>query len=437
MGWLKKAVSLWKGSTQKAATTEEVPLSQIQEWIQQRSQEAIEQHRLVPTVREHAKILEEKRWLLEVKLDAWQKKVRLHPSAHEIIPLFRETRRILELLHFSHQPSVGEVVAINQELEEKLKHLLEKLEGSDFAHNFEFIVDEEDQAAQETNPLLAVLLDLDALRKKLEQKIGQSQYNILHLIGAKAETLHKVVRYGQQLEKELKIKNSRIYAAGHKRMEKEKSLQELHRDEMSLDIEELKKRKVQAQQRFEEREMEIIAFFSKIKPLLQQYKGFEPSNGLIYGYLSDPFASFLEDEGLFIVEILQKMMAMLQEGKLQLNQEDLLSSLSAMEGAYSQRLRLLKDDYVQLQQELRKLSDQVQHHYFVVKLDDAAYRAEHYNKQVAKLTQEISGLKEKQIKVQQVLLREQEELRNLINSSLGREVTIIISSVTVLQGETG
>gem|GEM_PF-6430796 len=424
MGWLKKAMSLLKGSTQNSS--EEVPLSQIQDWIQQRSQDAIEQHNLVPAVREQAKILEEKRWLLEVQLDVWQKKVRLHPSAQEVIPFFRETRRILELLHFSHQPSVGEVLAVNQELGEKLDHLLEKIAGANFAHNFDFLLEENETS--ETNPLLAVLLDIDALRKKLEQKVGQSHYNILHLMGAKAEALHKVVLYGQQLEKDLKIRNSRINAADHKKIEKEKSLQELHRDEMSLDIEELKKRKKQTQQRFEEREMEIITFFSKIKPLLHQYKDFEPSNGLLYSYLNDPFASFLEDEGLFIIEILQKIMALLQDGKLQLTQEDLLSSLSAMEGLYNQRLKLMKDDYNQLQRESRKLSDQIQHNFFMVKLDDAAYRAEHYNKQVTKLTQEISGLKEKQTKVQQILIREQQELQNLIKSSLGREVVIIISS---------
>ena len=89
MGWLNKAVSYFKSTPD---LQEELSISQIQEWLQQRSQEIVEKHTLIPLVKEHARILEDKRWALEVQLDTWLRKVRLHPEANEIIPLFREKR---------------------------------------------------------------------------------------------------------------------------------------------------------------------------------------------------------------------------------------------------------------------------------------------------------------------------------------------------------
>jgi len=102
VNWLQKAVLFLKSNEQQQ--NEELSISQIQEWLQQRSQEIIERHNLLPAIKEQAKIMEDKRWVLETQLDTWQKRTRLHPSAHEVIPLFRETRQLLDLLHFSAHP---------------------------------------------------------------------------------------------------------------------------------------------------------------------------------------------------------------------------------------------------------------------------------------------------------------------------------------------
>ena len=422
MGWLQKAVLFLKSTPKDDQET--LSLSQLQEWLQQRSQEVVEQHHLLPLVKEHAKILEDKRWALEAQLDMWLKKARLHSSANEIIPLFRETRQILDQLHFPPQPAIGEVLAVNQELEKRLHGLIEKIEATDFLHDFSFILKKD--ANPDTNPLLAVLLDLDALRKKLDQKITESQYHIIQLISSKADYLRRVAVHEQQLKKEVDVKKSRLAAAELKKLEKEQYLQQLYVDKKSVDLAELTKMKKGLQQKLDGLEMEIISFFSKIKPLLQQYQDIEPSNGLLFSYIKDPLASFCQDEGLFVLDILEKIAELLRQGKFHLHQEGMLSSLSALEGIYNQRLRSIKENYKGLQKELSDITEQVQHNFFVIKMDDAAYRLDHYLKQVKKMEEDISVLNEKSTKLQQLLTREQDDLQSLIKSSFGRNVVLVL-----------
>ncbi len=422
MSWLQKAVLFLKSAPKDDQET--LSISQLQEWMQQRSREIVEQHNLLPAVKEHAKILEDKRWALEAQLDSWSKKVRLHPSANEIIPIFREARQILDLLHFPNQPVVGEVLAVNQELEKRLHGLIEKIEATDFFHDFSFILEED--ANSDTNPLLAALLDLDASRKKLDLKITESKYHAVQVIDSKAEYVRRAIAHLQQLHQERELKMSRLAAAQQKKEEKEKSLQQLHGDKKNLDIDELAKKKKELEGKMEEKEMEVLSFFSKIKPLLQQYQEIEPSNGLLFSYIKDPLSSFFQDEGLFVLEILEKIAELLRQGKFNLHQETMVSSLSALEGIYNQRLRAVKEDYKGLQIELKEVTGQVHNNFFVIKVDDAAYRLEHYVKQVKKLEEDISVLNQKSTKLQQLLAREQGDLQSLIKSSFGRKVVLVL-----------
>ena len=426
MSWLQKAVLFFK--SQQQDNQEELSISQIQEWLEQRSQEVIQESDLLPAIMEHAKILEDKRWALEAQLDLWLKKVRVHSSANEIIPLFRETRQLLDLLHFSRQPMIGEVLAVNQELEKRLHEIVKKIEAQDFVQDFNFLFGEDEaRVHSDTNPLLAALLDLDAVRKKLDQKVAQSHYNTLHLISSKTEYLRRIVAHFQQLKTEIEAKRGRLAAAGQKKKEKEKSLQQLRSDTKSLDLEELATKKKGLQRKIDETEIEILSFFSKIKPLLQQYKEIEPTNGLLFSYIKDPLSSFFQDEGLFVTDILQKITVLLHEGKFYLNQEDMLSSITALKGLYNSRLLPIKEEYKRLQRELKEVAEQIRHSFFVIKVDDAAYRLDHYHKQAKKLEGEISLLLEKTNKLENIMFRERKELQSLIKSGLGRMVIVALN----------
>ena len=203
MSWLQKAVLFLK-STQKT-DQEELSLLQLKELLQQCSKEVVEQNNLLPMLKEHVAIMEDRRYALETLVDVWLRKVRLQPTANELIPFFRETKQILDSLYFSHQPSISEALVVNQELEKKLHELIEKIEATTFVHDFAFMVD--DDPHPETNPLLSKLLDLDAVRKKLDLKITESKYHTIQLIDSKVEYLRQIDAYLQQLNQELNLKD--------------------------------------------------------------------------------------------------------------------------------------------------------------------------------------------------------------------------------------
>src|SRR3989344_4445543 len=104
----------------------------------------------------------------------------------------------------------------------------------------------------------------------------------------------------------------------------------------------------------------------------------------------------------------------------------MLSSLSILEGVYDQRLLAVKTEYKALKGELQEITSQMHHNFFVIKMDDAAYRLEHYLKQAGRMEEEISLLDQKSVKLQEVLKREQEEVQSLIKASLGRNVLVTV-----------
>ena len=256
----------------------------------------------------------------------------------------------------------------------------------------------------------------------------ESQYHAVQVISSKADYVSKIAVHLQQMKKDLEAKKASLASTDLKKQEKELSLKQLYGDKKSVDLAELTKIKKELQQKLDELEMEILSFFSKIKPLLQQYKEREPSNGLLFSYIQEPFSSFFQDEGLFIMELLAKITALLREGKFHLNQENMLSSLSVLEGAYTQRLRMVKEEYRKSQKELQEITEQLHHNYFVIKVDDANYRLEHYAKQAKKIDEELSVLNVKVNKIQEILVREREDLQSLIASSLGRKVAVVVDT---------
>ena len=64
----------------------------------------------------------------------------------------------------------------------------------------------------------------------------------------------------------------------------------------------------------------------------------------------------------------------------------------------------------------------------MIKVDDANYRLEHYTKQAKKIDEELSALNVKVNKIQEILVREREDLQSLIASSLGRKVAVVVEA---------
>ncbi len=421
VGWLSNFIRYFKKREEEEP--EELLLSGLREWLHFRSQELIVNSKLNDETQKYTSTLKDKRWFLECQLDQWQEKAREHAHVEEAIPLFRETRRLLDFLSFPDDVPLERVLVQNAYLEPKIHTLSQKIESSSFVHDFDFVFSE-DAAAEGLNPLLKELLEIDAQRKAFDIKVTQSGYMSIPAINAKTALLEQHLGMVQSLEKELEVKKNRLVSTDEKKSEKEKDLSQLNELAKSLDLENIKKKRENALQQIENNETAIWSFFSKAKPLLQQYKEIEPGNALASSYLEDSLTAFLQDERLSIKHVFDNLRALLKAGKLSLNQEAFITSLTLLDFANGHALEQLRIEHYKLQAELRQAKEQIQHNNLLMKIDDAAYRLDHFTKQSEKLDEEISVLEDKAETLRETVSREQEFIQNLIKVSLGRNVVI-------------
>ncbi len=429
---------------------EEVYAAQLREWIQQRSAEAVNTSKLREETQNYIVLQREKAASLNCQLDGWQQKVRERAAVEEILPLFREARKLLELLQFNGELTLEKVLAVNVQLRARIINLAQKIESSPFGNYFDFlskmetnsnisdiagntndiadIADNTNNIAgnaslERINPLLKELLDIDTQRKSFEQKVAGSGYTAIASIYSKLDSMEQNREKFSRLQKEMDSKKCRLAAAEEKRMEKEKDLHHLRASSASNDLNALKKKRAEIQNQIDDNETELLSFFSKLKPLIRQYAD-DPSDDLLRLYLEDPLTAFLNDEGLSIKHTLIYLKSLLKSGDISLKPEYFIASLALLESMDESVLEQKKIKQRRLEQELSKVRELIMHNDLLVKSDDAAYRLEHYTKLVNKLSEETSNMEETWEILRETILREHEFISNLIKIGMGREIII-------------
>ncbi len=442
-GWLYR-IFVKKEPREQA---EEVFSTGLRDWIQQRSAEVVNTSKLREETRDYIVRQREKAAGLGCQLDEWQQKAREQAAVEEILPLFREARKLLELLQFQGELTLEKVLAVNVQMGARITNLAQKIESSSFGNDFNFLFDSKrsdnitydtknilnitdtgnitdtDNALDRINPLLKELLDMDTQRKSFEQKVAGSGYTAIASIYRKLDSLEQNREKFSRLQKEMDSKKNRLAAAEEKRMEKEKDLHHLRVSSASQDLDALKKKRADIQDQIDDNETELLSFFSKLKPLIRQYAD-NPSDGLLRLYLEDPLTAFLNDEGLSIKHTLLYLRSLLKSGKISLKPEDFIASLALLESMNESVLEQKKIKQRRLEQELSKVRELIMHNDLLVKSDDAAYRLEHYTKLVNKLSEETSDMEETGEILRETILREHEFISNLIKLSMGREIII-------------
>ncbi|MEK6900113.1 MAG: hypothetical protein AABX05_03235 [Nanoarchaeota archaeon] len=419
MGTFSRFVHVFK--KEKADTPEDIPLTGLRPWMQLRSQEVIRTSNIQENTQQYLSSMRGKSQLLNFRIDEWTQKVRKLPNAEEIFPLFRETRNFLDLLRFEGEVTLEKVLTINEKAAEKLLALSQKIESSSFAADYDFLF--EGGQTESLNPLLKWLLDLDALRKTFDQNIAESGYAALSSIMAELDLAEQITGQGKALQKEFEAKKNRLASTMEKKQEKEKSLQDLRSDAKSSDIESIKKRREVLLRDIDDNEMNIISFFSKMKPLLRQHKNMEGDTDLIRSYIDDPLTALMKDEHLAIRHTLQHLKALLKQDKISLRQEEFIAILPLLERSDLEQYQM---KHKQLNDELKKVRSILQQHDFNLKVDDASYRVEHYAVLTQKLNQEINSMRSQIENLNNSLFKLKDSIQQKVESSLKKKINLLL-----------
>jgi hypothetical protein len=182
-----------------------------------------------------------------------------------------------------------------------------------------------------------------------------------------------------------------------------------------------------SEKELDEKNDEVIIYFSKLQPILQNYQQFDKDNVCVEGYLTDSLNSFLKDEGLSIIHVLNHLRAIINTHKLDLSQELIHLSLTLLERNKVDRLRQLQLQIINLNKKLTDFNLENENKVFFDKLDDAYYRLQHFQEQEEQLNNQITDLEDNLGETSELRLREKNLFQNLVRIGLNKELVIILN----------
>ena len=159
-----------ESSTSKIET---VHVNDLPDWVELRIEEIVSKNKLDEKLINYTNKLKDKRWLLECKIEDWEKKINslgLSYKTGEISTIFSETIKFLDLLTFPEELKIETVIELNEKIETELNKIQEQIEKSTFSHNYSFILTK-DEKELAINPLLKEFIELNHAKKIFQEEI--------------------------------------------------------------------------------------------------------------------------------------------------------------------------------------------------------------------------------------------------------------------------
>ena len=427
MGWivnLLEKIGLVEVETAEANDSA-IHINDLEDWVNEQEQDLITNHQLKESLFSYINKLKDKRWMLECKLDDWEKKIHalgLDYRSQDVSLIFNETRKFLNLLQFENYEDFNNIQEINKKIQESIDPLQRKISESSFSYNYSFILSREEKS-QAMNPLLKELLEINNLKSDFSELIIKSGFTKISTIKENAKTLDGLQEKIRKYQSDLKVRQEKLDLVKEKANQKQEELESLRANPNNLKVVVDKNKREEVAVKKEELSDQVIIFFSKVKPALELYANNNPNEKLVEDYLSNPASALFKDEGLAIISILRNIKNQVIEGKLNLitQQNDTLMEFIGL--ANSGKLEELREEYQYLNNQLTEEftpSDKD----FMFRLEEAKYRLEHFSKQVGKIQEEVEVVDEEINNLFAVRSRNIELFKNLVRLAFGKEIEI-------------
>ncbi|MEW5896266.1 MAG: hypothetical protein AB1668_01110 [Nanoarchaeota archaeon] len=434
MGWLSKISGFFQSSVQlEEKHGEDVYLQDLPLWLDVFMQNIIARHKLSESVASYCCLLKDKRWMLECRLDEWQKRmsyVRNPYERGEITLIFRDTRKFLELLTFSDDISLAEVLAFNNEVQPELDKLIRRIKKSSLSDNFAFFLRESDSnILGEVNPLMSELMAIEELGNNFEEGVLQSGYHLAASLKANLASMENCSKQIALLRTEMQKRAEKQAFTNEKEREKREEFQKVQGSSSFTSLEQKKELLL----KIEEADDFIFSLFSRLRPLLKKYRetvSVTPvGRKLIDYYTEDPLAALIRDDDLIINDLLQHVKALLIKGdnkELAFPVDEVNMFLATLEKIDKDSLKKMQEEGRRMKKDLQELQRAMRGDDSLLKLDEAKYRLEHFARQKEMLEEEISILTQNIAKLSEARAKEKEALQNLLRDKFGKEVNIIL-----------
>lgn len=423
MDWLALILKYIQQWQKKEPRIEQLTIDQLDSWVEQTATAVVKKFQLETELQQYVQKLKEERWILECKLDDWEKRIPIisqRKQRLEVREFFSQTRSFLSLISFPSILSptyITFVLDLNLQIDNQIIVLLDRGENSFFAQNFSFMADGPQTIY---NPLLETFVRINGLKDQFEQKITGSRLRTItnlkkrttRLLNLKDELSHLKLRL-------MKTKN-RLNAAKHKQEEKAKQLSLLQYNSMSREAELIKKQKNSLLKDLAAAEERIIIFFTDLMPVIDIYQQ-SNNNGLNFvHYRENPVQAFHADEGLIILHQLQHVQATLnakETNGLDEERNILLDRASSF-------LPALQQECYRLQQELLQIKLPPGYDDYICLQEETKYRLDHFSQQVERLEESKSLLEDNVNDCAARFSREKDLFAQLVRISIKKEIVL-------------
>ncbi len=405
---------------------ETVHVNDLHDWVELRVEEIVSKNKLDEKLINYTNKLKDKRWLLECKIEDWEKKINSLGLAYktgEINTIFAETIKFLDLLTFPEKLQIEKVITLNEKIETELNKIQEAIEKSTFAHNYSFILTK-DEKGLAINPLLKEFIELNHARKIFQDEIIKSGYQRMTSLRIKSSQLEEYRERIKKLNENLEVKSERLNSTKNKQEEKENELQKIKKESNYTTIEEINSKQKELATQLEENDDKVYLFFSKIKPVLKEYSKIHPENKLVHNYFENTMNIFYQDDKLVIINVLEELKSALMIGKIEFEPEQKNTIFKLIEKADSGYLKELQNNHFELSKKQEELRLKIENKDSSQKFEEIKYRLDHYNELVGKLSEEMKDVEEELNDNNIVKKREIEFFVNLVKVVLDKDIEI-------------
>src|SRR3989344_1790435 len=460
MGWLSWLKNIFRTVPEQKLLPTLVHIHDLPNWLDVRKNELVERYKLSSDILAYTNKLKSKRLELECSVDEWQKNIPLG-RRDELNNFFVNTRKLLDLITFSDDLNIDKISRFDERFEQVLAALIRQIEKSSFAEDFKFMdvfeekheerrfsaesSSEEDTLENNTensknskennkenstenriNPLLKELLEFRTLLRVFEGKSAAAGMKTVHNLQKKVGEFQQRSESTSKLKKKLRLIEDRLQQAETIKGEKEAEFQGLKNDPRFKDIGSLQEQLDHVRKEEDTVETEVISFFSKLKPLLQEYIKIQ-DHQLVRSYIDDPGAAFLLDENVSILHVLEHLKAAVQQGLIVIDPLQANEYFALLDKARKGYLEELYRRQMAAHQELEGSPSSpimLKNRDFMMKVEEARYRVEHFQKQLREMEQRKIKTQEQIEEITETQQRELDVFIQTAKMAFGKEIQV-------------
>ena len=228
MGFLDKLIGRFSKVGLSSNKKEEVPLSSLVEWIDTHATKIVASAKLNEELELYKQQLSQKCAIFQSKLKEWEATLPAEQKTIQLVALFSDAHKAMELVQLVHKSSLDEAVHFHALIEPKMDKFIQKIVEAPLT---DFVLLRQEQSSTNIpHPFLQQVLELNDLRETFDQKVTQSGFRSMDSLKKRALQLKEYASIVVKLSKDIAYKQERLQLAHLIRQEKETELEKSRKE---------------------------------------------------------------------------------------------------------------------------------------------------------------------------------------------------------------